>query len=366
MIQVFKPAMHTEAIIEGLREVLNKGWIGLGPKTKELEEKIGAYLNAKYVTCVNSGTAALHLAVKSLNLKPADMVATTPITFVSTNHALLYERLTPVFCDVEPKTGNIDFDSLYKMVTTRPIKAIMVVHIGGYPCEMDKINELAKLYEIPVIEDCAHAFGSSYANGKKVGDSPNICTYSFHAVKNLPMGDGGAVVVNNKKKDTYFKMMRWLGIDSDTASRSKGSYKWEYNVEKIGLKAHLNDITAIIGLSQLKSIDKDNARRKEIADYYRDNLKAILPDYDDKRKSSCHFYPVFFENREDVYGALVKNEIYPGMHYKRNDLYEMYEDYPKDDMIHADWYEKHELTLPIHLGLSNEDLEKIVEVINAV
>ena len=100
MIQVFKPVMHTEEILEGLREILNKGWIGLGPKTKELEEKISDYLGAEHVTCVNSGTSALHLAVKSLNLSPGDMVATTPITFVSTNHALLYERLIPVFCDV--------------------------------------------------------------------------------------------------------------------------------------------------------------------------------------------------------------------------------------------------------------------------
>ena len=362
MIQVFKPVMHTEEILEGLREILNKGWIGLGPKTKELEEKISDYLGAEHVTCVNSGTSALHLAVKSLNLSPGDMVATTPITFVSTNHALLYERLIPVFCDVEPKTGNVDFDSLYKMVTTHSAKAIMLVHTGGYPCDMDKINDIAEQCDIPVIEDCAHAFGARYANGDKVGNSTNICCYSFHAVKNLPMGDGGAIVSND---DVWFKKMRWLGIDSDTASRSKGAYKWEYNVEETGLKAHMNDLTAIIGLSQLKSIDKDNARRKEIADYYRNNLKcASFPTYDDKRSSSYHFYPVFFKDREKVYDALVKNEIYPGMHYKRNDLYNMYKVFLRDDMIHADWYEKHELTLPIHLGLSDDDLEKIVGVVN--
>lgn len=366
MIQVNKPRMNTEKILEGLKEILNIGWIGLGPKTKELEKKMGSYLGAKHVTCLNSGTSALHLAVKSLGLKAGDMVATTPITFVATNHVLLYEKLTPVFCDVERTTGSVDVYSLARVLKIHPIKAIMVVHIGGYPCDMDKINELAKLHNIPVIEDCAHAFGSSYANGKNVGDSPNICCFSFHAVKNLTMGDGGAIITPNETEDKYFKKMRWMGIDLDTATRTQGmkSWKWEYNVEKVGYKYHCNDITAVVGLAQLETIDKDNSKRRDVVDYYKENLNAIHPDYDDKRRSSCHFYPVFFEDRANVYGALVENEIYPGMHYMRNDLYEMYKAFPKDDLEGAEWYDKHELTLPVHLGLSDEDLEKIVGVVN--
>jgi len=368
MIQVNKPRMNTEKILEGLREILNMGWIGLGPKTKELEQKIGSYLDAKHVTCLNSGTSALHLAVKSLGLKEGDMVATTPITFVATNHVLLYEKLTPVFYDVERTTGNVDVDSLARVLRNHSIKAIMVVHIGGYPCNIHEVNELAKMYNIPVIEDCAHAFGSRYANGKNVGDSPNLCCFSFHAVKNLTMGDGGAIITPIETEDKHFKKMRWMGIDLDTATRTHGmkSWKWEYNVEMLGYKYHSNDITAVIGLAQLETIDKDNERRREIANYYKENLNAIHPDYDDKRISSGHFYPVFFEDRAKVYAALVENEIFPGMHYKRNDLYDMYKDFPKDDLKGADWYEKHELTLPVHLGLSDDDLEKIVGVVNEV
>lgn len=362
MIQVNKPHMQTEKILEGLKEIFKIGWIGLGPKTKELEQKIGNYIGAD-VTCLNGCTGALHLAVKSLGLKEGDMVATTPITFVSTNHALLYERLTPVFYDVERRTGNVSVDSLARMLRNHPIKAIMVVHLAGYPCDMDMVNALARLYHIPVIEDCAHAFGSEYSNGKKVGNSPNICCFSFHAVKNLPMGDGGAITTRCE----YFKKMRWMGIDLDTATRTHGmkSWKWEYNIEEVGYKYHMNDITAVIGLAQFETIDEDNARRKEIADYYRKNLIAFCPNYTGARgKSSYHFYPMFFEEREGVYDALVENEIYPGMHYKRNDLYEMYKDFPKDDLAGADWYEKHELTLPLHLGLTDGDLEKIAGVIN--
>ena len=367
MIQVNKPHMHTEKILEGLRKILKIGWIGLGPKTKELEQKIGNYLGVEHVICLNSGTSALHLAVKALRLKEGDMVATTPISFISTNHVLLYEKLTPVFYDVERRTGNVSVDSLARVLRNYPIKAIMVVHIGGYPWDMDEINLLAMDYDIPGIEDCAHAFGSEYLNGKKVGSWRNQCAFSFHAVKNLSMGDGGAIIAKDDFKDKYYKKMRWMGIDLDTATRTHGMklYKWEYNVEEVGLKAHMNDIAAVIGLVQLETIDKDNARRREIANYYRENLNAIQPDYDDKRKSNYHFYPVFFEERALVCEALAKNEIYPGMHYKRNDLYIMYKDFPKDDLTGADWYEKHELTLPMHLGLTDEDLEKIVYACNS-
>lgn len=354
MIQVFKPRMKTDSILSQMRHPLEMGWIGMGNKTAEFEKKIGEYLGLDndYVTAVNSCTAALHLAVKSLGLPPGARVLTTPITFISSNHVLLYEGLEPVFCDVDRYTGHIKIDR--ETVFRENVCAAIVVHMAGYPVDIPE--DLG----IPVIEDCAHAFGAEYSNGKKVGDSNNICCFSFHAVKNLPMGDGGAIT----GPDKWFKKMRWMGIDKDTYSRSGGGYAWEYDVSDVGYKYHMNDITAVIGIEQLKTIDEDNARRKTIADYYRANIKnAEFPDYKSDRKSSYHFYPLFFEHRNKVYKALLEHEIFPGMHYKRNDKYKMYK---TRYLPGAEEWERHELTLPLHLELSDADVEHVVEVVNSI
>ena len=367
MIHVFRPKVRTEEILQELKPVLESGWIGLGPKTAEFERRLQAYLDVGHVVATNSCTSALHLAIRALSLPSKAKVLTTPITFVSTNHALLYEGLEPVFYDVDKLTGNASYESIEFGVLNYNIKAIMVVHLGGYSADMDRINTLAKKYNIPIIEDCAHAFGATYKD-KKVGNTNNICTWSFHAVKNMPLGEGGALSTNNEEIAERIRKLRWLGIDKDTISRSQNlKYKWEYDVEEVGYKYHMSDIAATIGLVGLKHIEEDNKRREEIARFYLDNLNCILPDYDlEKRMSSFHFVPLFFENREEVYDRLVENDIHPGMHYKRNDKYDCYKNCLKINKCeNAQWYEDHELTLPLHLELTKDDLLKIKSVINA-
>jgi perosamine synthetase len=366
MIQVFRPVLDTKAIIPEIKKALESGWIGLGPKVAEFEEAVADYISDDELHCcaLNSCTAALHLAVKSLNLSPNSLIATTPITFVSTNHVILYEGHIPVFCDVEPRTGNISVDSILRAVKEYKIAAIMVVHIGGYPCDMEKINEIAARVGIPVIEDCAHAFGAWYDNDFMVGDSNNICCFSFHAVKNLPVGDGGAIVSRDKNLIDWCKKQRWLGIDKDTVSRSQNGYAWEYEVEDVGFKYHMSDIAAIIGLKQLDSICKDNVIRMEMAERYRIKMPSSVfrPRYDADRQSSYHFYPMFFENRDEVYNKYKENGIYCGMHYKMNTRYKSYESYPRRDLSGAEEYERTELTLPLHLGLTSKDIDFITRV----
>lgn len=370
MIQVFKPVLDTEAIIPEIRKALESGWIGLGPKVKEFEEAIIDHMirdgddEELYCCAFNSCTAALHLAVKSLNLPPNSLIATTPITFVSTNHAILYEGHIPVFCDVEPRTGNISADSILWAIKEYKIAAIMVVHIGGYSCDMKRINQIAADAGIPVIEDCAHAFGAWYNDDYMVGDSDNICCFSFHAVKNLPVGEGGAIVSRNKNLIDWCKKQRWLGIDKDTVSRSQNGYVWEYEVEDVGFKYHMSDIAAIIGLEQLKSIITDNVIRRGIAERYRDEMFSLvsMPQYIDDRQSSYHFYPMFFENRDEAYRKYKENGIYCGMHYKMNTRYKPYENCPRMDLSGAEEYERTELTLPLHLGLTSEDIDFITSI----
>lgn len=371
MIQVFRPLVDTEKILNELRPVLESGWIGLGPKTKEFESKLSDYIGSKYFVALNSATSGLHLAIKCLNLPPKSKIITTPNTFVSTNHAILYEGHLPVFCDIEKTTGNISVQSIKQAINEdKDIKAIIVVHVGGYSCDMDEINKIAKENNLKVIEDCAHAFGGMY-NGKMIGDTENICVWSFQAVKNLPVGDGGAISTNDEELYKRLNKLRWLGINKDTVSRSnlnseKQTYNWDYEVEEVGFKYHGADITSIIGIIGLETINVNNFRRRKIAQYYLNNIKdVVLPEYEENRVSSSHFLPLFFEDREHVYSTLKNNEIYCGMHYKRNDKYGPFQEFKKiNNLVNAEWYENRELTLPLHLELSDLDVENIVKIIN--
>lgn len=375
MIQVFKPKIRKEEILTQLSDIFDTGWVGLGPKTSEFEKRVTEYLNCGNFIATNSCTSSLHLAVKCLNLKPRTKILTTPITFVSTNHAIKYEGHIPVFYDVNPKNGNADVESIKRGFEKHPdIGAIMVVHIGGYSCDMDEINKIAKQYGVPVIEDCAHAFGGRY-KGKMIGDSDNICVWSFQAVKNLPVGDGGGISSKDNEIASRIKKLIWLGIDKSTVERShldskKQSYNWDYDVLEVGYKYHMNDIVATIGLHQLKFIEEDNERRREIANRYLNEINPEIcefPDYKEDIISSSHFLPLFFNNRDEVYSRLSTNEIYPGMHYKRNDKYVVFDgdgSIKYEELIGVDEYEKKELTLPMHLNLTDYDVTKIIKTVN--
>jgi len=372
MIQVFKPMIRTSEILPKLEEIFSSGWIGLGPRTKIFEEKISNFLNCGNFIATNSCTSSLHLAVRCLNLPKGSKILTTPITFVSTNSAILYENHSPVFYDIDPDTGNADPLSIERMISNHPdIKAIILAHIGGYSCDMEKINEIAKKNKIQVIEDCAHSFGGKY-KGKMIGDTDNLCVWSFQAVKNLPVGDGGGISTKNDEIASRIRKLIWLGIDKNTVERSnldskKQSYNWDYEVVDIGYKYHMTDIMATIGLVQFEYLESDNQRRRLIAERYRNeitNPKCKKPDYKKDRESSYHFYPLFFENRDEVYKKLTDNMIYPGMHYKKNDRYIIFRNFEKDKLNGADRFERSELTLPIHLHLTDEDVTKIIDIVN--
>jgi perosamine synthetase len=374
VIQVFKPKIRSEKILPKLEEIFNTGWVGLGPRTKQFEKDVSDFLNCGNFVATNSCTSALHLAIKCLDLPKNSKILTTPITFVSTNSSILYEDHTPVFYDVESKTGNVDVNSVEKLISKDPeIKAIVVVHVGGYSCDMVRINEIAEKYKLKVIEDCAHSFGGTF-NNKMIGDTENICVWSFQAVKNLPVGDGGGISTKDDELASRIRRLVWLGIDKTTVDRSNldsknQTYNWDYEVVDVGYKYHMNDIMATIGIEQLKYIKEDNKRREHIAKRYEEeilNTNCIKPNYENNRKSSYHFYPLFFKNRNDVYKKLTENFIYPGMHYKRNDKYEIFKEFEKDNLSGASIFEDTELTLPIHLHLTDDDVTKIIEIVNKI
>jgi len=364
---IFRPNLRTDEIFDELRPVLESGWVGLGPKVAEFEKQLGEYLENNNVVATNSCTSSLHMAVRFLGLAPGTRVLTTALTFVSTNHVLLWENLVPVFCDVNPRTGCLDPESIKKaMGTYDNIGAIMVVHLGGYPADMDEINQIAANNGIPVIEDCAHALGARY-KGKNISAGNNMCAWSFQAVKNMPMGDGGAISFPDSSLIESANAMRWMGIDKSTIARTSGGYKWEYDIPAMGYKYYMNDITAAIGCVQLRHLKDDNHRRKEIAQIYSENLGSYTPEYSNDRESSYHFYPLFFSNRNEVYQHLVDNEIFPGMHYRMNTRYSMYRRCEQiDELVNSYLYENTAITLPIHTMLTDDDILRVCDTIKKV
>ncbi len=361
-IPLFRPRISEEAI-EAAAAVLRSGWLGLGPKTGEFERAFAAHVGSEHCIGLSSCTAAIHLALRVLDLPPDSEVITTPITFVSTNHAILYEGLRPVFADVDQRTGNIDPVSVRERVSERT-GAIIVVHYGGYPADLDELYEIARERGISIIEDCAHACGSVY-RGRRIGSHGDLHAFSFHAVKNLPMGDGGALTVRSAEHDARLRRLRWLGIDKDTFSRTgENVYHWEYEVTEVGFKCHMNDIEAAIGLVQLGRLDAENARRSEIAALYRENLDTVagvtLPPVSDDRSSSHHLFPVTVERRNDLVDRLREKGIATGVHYRRNDEYRMYE---KTDLPNAEHFSSHVMSLPMHLDLRDSDVVSIADVI---
>jgi perosamine synthetase len=243
-IQLFHPVVCEEAI-EGVSEVLRSGWLGTGPRTKSFEDSFARYIGMPYCVGLNSCTAALHLGLHLLDLPAGSEVISTPVTFVSTNHAILYNQCTPVFADIQLETGNLDVNSVASRITDRT-GAIIVVHYGGYPCDLDEFYRLSRETGIPIIEDCAHASGAVY-KGRRIGSHGDIHAFSFHAVKNLPMGDGGALTVRSEEHYSRLQKLRWLGISRDTFNRTReNQYHWQYDVTEVGYKYQMNDIQPAI------------------------------------------------------------------------------------------------------------------------
>jgi len=373
---LFRPQVNVEPILEDLKEVLESGWLGLGPKTAEFESKFAEYVGARFAVALNSCTSALHLALVELGIRELDEVITTPITFVSTNHAILYQRAAPVFVDVDPDSLTIDIKEVEQELKQRTINAIMIVHYGGAPAKnIFEIHELARHYKVPVIEDAAHACGATYKDGTKIGSCPyeqSLTCFSFHAVKNLGIGDGGMITTNDPEVYNHLKQLRWMGIDKDTFIRTGSAenrgYNWLYDVSEVGFKYHMNDIQAVFALNQLKTLDEENQKRFQITQWYRDwikNPEVSFLDLDTKA-SSNHLCVIKVDEaiRNDFIEYLNRNDIFPGVHYFPNHLYSSYSHCTKSLPV-AEKVWKEIVSLPIYLGLEKEDIKKISGLINA-
>ncbi len=369
-INVFVPKFHTEEILIEIKECLDKGWTGLGFKTIEFENKWKEYSEVKNAHFVNSNTSGLHLAVhifkKVYNWKDDDEIITTPLTFVSTNHAILYERLKPVFADVDEYLC-LDPVSVRNRITKKT-RAIMYVGIGGNTGQYQEIINICKEKNLKLILDAAHMAGTRW-KGHHVGPEADVAVFSFQAVKNLPTADSGMICFQDEELDKLARQLSWLGISKDTYQRfnsKEGSYKWYYDVPNVGFKYHGNSIIASIGIVQLKYLDEDNKYRNEVAEKYNKLLSInsnirIIPIAEDCY-SARHLYQIMIGNRDNLMQIFYNNDIYPGVHYIDNTKYPMYS-HRKVLCKNAREASEKLISLPLHLNIKDDDVSKICEIL---
>ncbi|MBN3789894.1 DegT/DnrJ/EryC1/StrS family aminotransferase [Burkholderia sp. Ac-20353] len=368
-IQLFVPHFRVDECLEAIRECLEKGWTGLGFKTNQFEEAWKAYTGLPHAHFLSSNTVGLHLAFELFKTKygwaDGDEVITTPLTFVSSNHAILYSNLTPVFADVDD-TLCLDPASIEARITDKT-RAVIFVGIGGNVGQYARVLKLCRERGIKIILDAAHMSGSRY-EGKHVGHDADVTVFSFQAVKNLPTADSGMICFQDAEDDARVRKMSWLGINKDTFARtaSQGAYKWMYDVEEVGYKYHGNSIMAAIGLVQLKYLDNDNSYRRQLARWYEELLSGHanirLVTISEGCESSRHLFQIRVKNRDELMLALNEHEVYPGVHYRDNTEYRMYES-GKGQCPNAHAASNEILSLPMHMGVSRKDVELIADLV---
>lgn len=368
-IQLFVPNFRIEECLEQIRECLEKGWTGLGFKTQQIEEEWKAYTDLPHAHFLASNTVGLHLAFdifkSKYNWADDDEVITTPLTFVSTNHAIMYSRLTPIFADVDESLCLDPTDVAAKI--TEKTRAIIFVGLGGNTGQYEKIYELCKEKGIKLILDAAHMSGTR-VGGRHVGHDADVAIFSFQAVKNMPTADSGMICFKEEEDDLRARKLSWLGINKDTFSRTttQGAYKWMYDVEEVGYKYHGNSIMAALALVSLKYLDQDNAYRRQLATWYSNYLKnqaniKLIP-ITQNCESSRHLFQIRVPNRDELMMALNEHQVYPGVHYRSNTEYKLYR-YGKEGCPRATQASEELLSLPLHTKLSHDEVKLISNLI---
>lgn len=371
-VRLFKPSLGEEEL-NNIKDSFDRAWIGLGPKVAQFEKEWSGYIGCKSSIGLNSATAALHLALASFGFIEGKKVLVPAITFASTAFAPVYNRLEPVFVDVEEDTVSISISDLEKKYT-KDCVAVMPVHFGGHPANMEKITEFAESKNLKVIEDCAHTAGSSY-KGKKLGTWGDIGCFSFEEKKAMTTGDGGMMCSDDEELIAPMKACRWVGIDKDTWKRVEGytdkqandAMHWYYEIASLGFKYNMNDLSASIGLAQLKKLDRMNAdRSRHIARYMEGikdmkNIRPLLPF--SPYENSYWLFGVRCEKRDELIIHLKSKGIATGVHYVPLMLFPFFKKWDNGCGISKEIW-KAFITLPLFADLKNEEIDYVLESLN--
>ena len=362
--------------VQAVVEVLKSDWLTTGPKVGEFEERFSAWVEAEYAVSFSSGTAALHAAAFAAGLGPGDEAITTPMTFCATANCVLYQGAKPVFADVSADTLNLDPGEVAKRLSSRT-KAILAVDYAGHPADLDALLAVAQSRGIPLIEDACHALGGEY-RGKRVGGIADMTVFSFHPVKHLTTGEGGMVTTNDAALAETLRRFRNHGISSEARQR-QASGQWYYEMVLLGFNYRLTDVACALGLSQLKRLDANLARRREIAARYTaafGNLPGIIPPgVRPDIKPAWHLYPIRVKSAElnadrtQLFRALRAENIGVNVHYIPVHLHPHYRDqfgYRGGEYPVAEAAYEQLISLPMFHGMTEQEVEDVIAAVSKV
>jgi len=353
----------TQKEIDSVIDIMRSGWLTMGPKTFEFENAFKKYIGSQYAISVNSATAALHLALNAVGVGNGDEVIIPTNTFIATAEAVVYSGAKPILCDIEANYHNIDINLIEPLITPKT-KAIIPVHFGGNPCDMDEIKKIANHFNLKIIEDAAHALPSFYKN-KKIGSFSDAVCFSFYATKTLSTGEGGMVTTNNKKIAKKVSLQRLHGINGDAWKRYERNNDWYYEVIDLGYKYNTTDIQSAMGIVQLEKLEWMRDERKKISEKYinafREKLSFIVEN--SKNESSLHLFVIKIGNRDELHQKLKEKGISTSVHfipihkhpYYKNRYSFNNEKYPVANLVF-----EQSLSLPIYPGLGESEVEYII------
>jgi perosamine synthetase len=367
-IPLFKVFM-AETIDRPLLDVIHSGWIGEGPKVQEFEKNLARYNGNHRLVTLNSGTAGLHIAChmalhqndyKGYRNSNEDEIISTAITCTATNTPIVSNGAKIVWADVDPLTGSIDPDDIERKITPKT-KAICVVHWGGNPCDIDRINEIARAHNIKTIEDGAHAMGMEY-KGKKFGNYSDYSMHSLQAIKHVTSVDGGILFMNSDKDFERAKLLKWYGIDRTV--REGVDLRCEIDVPEAGYKFHMNDVCAVIGNENFKHLDEILSKHRSNAKFYDGAFRGqsaitVLPENPDG-KSSYWLYTLHVNNRDELMVKLGEAGIMASKVHARNDTHSMFKDF-KVSLPNVERFNQTHICIPVGWWVTSKDREYIAE-----
>ncbi len=363
--------------IKSVVNILNGDYLTTGPTVSEFEKKVANYVGSKYAVAVSNGTAALHIACLSAGIKEGDEVITTPMTFAASANCILYCGAKPVFVDIDKYTYNINVNEIEKKITPKT-KAIIPVHFTGQSVDLDPILELAKKYNLTVIEDAAHALGTKY-KGKFIGSISDMTEFSFHPVKTVTTAEGGIITTN--RKDLYEKLIlfRTHGITRNTEfMENKNEGPWYYEQIDLGYNYRITDLQCALGITQMDKLDEFIKRRKELVEMYNESLSkidgVIIQKEEEFSDTSRHLYIMkldldkFKVGKKEIFEALLAENIGVNVHYLPVYLHPYYKKlgYEKGLCPNAEELYDSMITLPLYPGMSDDDFYDVINAVNKV
>ncbi|MFA5065941.1 MAG: DegT/DnrJ/EryC1/StrS family aminotransferase [Dehalococcoidia bacterium] len=371
-----RPSIGEDEITEVV-DTLKSGWITTGEKTHRFESEFARYTGSKHAVALNSCTAAMHLALVAAGIKEGDEVITTPYTFAATAAVAIWLKARPVFVDTDRRSFNIDCARIESAITKKT-RAIIPVHVGGHPCDMDSILQIANQRKLTVIEDAAHALASKY-KGKPIGSIGDMTAFSFYATKNITTGEGGMLTTDNEEYAYRVRRLSLHGLSKDSWKRYGSSGSWYYEIEEPGFKDNMPDIMAALGIHQLKRLDEFQAIRRKYAENYDRELGSIdaicIPYVDRNVEHSRHLYMIQLNlerlkiDRAEFIESLRQLNIGTSVHFIPLHMHPYYAQtfgYKPDDFPNAKYVYERAISLPLYPAMSEEDINDVLSAMKYV